>query len=308
MSSPITGVVPPVITPLTEDRRYDVASSERNINRMLEAGVHGLFILGSSGEAAFTADAEREQILESAIRITAGRVPVLAGVIDTQYSRVLQHVRVAEKLGADAIVATAPFYALGGVDQVEEHFRALRRATDLPIFAYDIPVCVNGVKLPPALLLRLAEDGVIQGVKDSSGDDVSFRALTLANRKATNKMSLLTGHEVVVDGAYMSGADGSVPGLGNVDPAGYVRQWNAYQAGDWNAVRAEQDRLADLMTIVGAAQNLLGYGAGVGAFKTALNLLGVIETNQMPEPVRRLAGAEIDAVAEILDRNGLQAS
>lgn len=305
MSSPIHGVVPPLITPLTAEGRFDEVSAERNINRMIDAGLHGLFVLGSSGEVAFTTDKDREQILESAIRTNAGRLPLLAGVIDTQTARVIEHVKTAERLGADGIVATAPFYALGGLDQIEEHFRAIRRSTGLPIFAYDIPVCVNGVKLPPALLLKLAADDVIQGVKDSSGDDVSFRFLSLANRKAEKKLSLLTGHEVVVDGAYMAGADGSVPGLANVDPAGYVRQWDAYQRGDWEAVRTEQDRLADLMTIVTAAQGLTGFGAGVGAFKTALMLLGAIDSNQMPVPVRPLAGAEIDTIAQILDRCGL---
>jgi len=304
MSSPIHGVVPPVITPLTAEGRFDEASSERNINRMIEAGIHGLFVLGSSGEVAFTTDADRERVLASSINATAGRVPILAGVIDTQTARVIEHIRAAERLGVDGIVATAPFYALGGLDQIEEHFRALRRATDLPIYAYDIPVCVNGVKLPPALLLKLAADNIIQGVKDSSGDDVSFRFLALANRAADTKLALLTGHEVVVDGAYMAGADGSVPGLGNVDPAGYVRQWDAYQRGDWEAVRTEQDKLAELMTIGTAPKSIAGFGAGVGAFKTALMLLGAIDTNMMPAPVRPLEGAEIRAIAEILVRCG----
>lgn len=304
MSSPIHGVLPPVITPLDTAGDFDEASAARNISRLIDAGVHGLFVLGSSGEVAFSTDAVRERILRSAIDVNAGRLPILAGVIDTQTPRVIEHVRAAERAGVDGIVVTAPFYALGGIEQVDEHFRAIRRATDLPIFAYDIPVCVNGVKLPPALLLRLAADGVIQGVKDSSGDDISFRFLALSNRRANNRLVLLTGHEVVVDGAYMAGADGSVPGLSNVDPDGYVRQWNAYQRGDWETVRAEQDRLDDLMTIITAAQGLTGFGAGVGAFKTALMLLGVIETNTMPAPVRALAGIEVDTIAQILDRNG----
>lgn len=304
MSAQFRGVVPPVVTPLTEDRQFDAASYERGLNRMIDAGVHGLFVLGSSGEVAFNTDQRRREVLQTAISVNAGRLPVLAGVIDTQTARVIEHIRVAEELGADGLVATAPFYALGGPDQVERHFRALREATDLPIYAYDIPVCVH-TKLTPAMLMSLAADGVIQGVKDSSGDDVSFRFLTMANKAAGSPLSLLTGHEVVVDGAYLSGADGSVPGLGNVDPAGYVRQWDAYQAGDWETVRAEQDRLADLMTIATVVSGISGYGAGVGAFKTALQLLGVFETNQMPEPVERLSGANVDAVGEVLARNGL---
>lgn len=304
MSAEFRGVVPPVVTPLTEDREFDAESYARGLNRMIEAGVHGLFVLGSSGEVAFNTDKRRRDVLEAALATNAGRLPVLAGVIDTQTARVIEHIRVAEELGVDGVVATAPFYALGGPDQVERHFRALREATDLPIYAYDIPVCVH-TKLTPDMLLRLGQDGVIQGVKDSSGDDVSFRFLALKNRELGHPLSLLTGHEVVVDGAYLSGADGSVPGLGNVDPAGYVRQWNAYQAGDWEAVRKEQDRLADLMTIATVVSGISGYGAGVGAFKTALQLMGVYTTNQMPEPVERLSGANVDAVAAVLARNGL---
>ncbi|MCD4549260.1 MULTISPECIES: dihydrodipicolinate synthase family protein [unclassified Schaalia] len=304
MSTVFRGIIPPVVTPLTEDRRFDVASHERNIERMIEAGVHGLFILGSSGEVVFNTDELRREIMETTVRIVDGRLPILAGVIDTQTPRVLEHVKVAESCGVDGIVSTAPFYALAGMPQVERHFRVLREKTELPIYAYDLPVCVH-VKLPVDMLIRLGQDGVIQGVKDSSGDDVSFRFLAMRNKEAGHPLQLFTGHEVVVDGAYMSGADGCVPGLGNVDPHGYVRQWNAYQAGDWEAVRKEQDRLADLMTLVFAATGITGYGAGVGGFKTALELLGVHETNQMPEPVQRLGEADRETVRQILVRAGL---
>ncbi|MDO5722858.1 MAG: dihydrodipicolinate synthase family protein [Flaviflexus sp.] len=304
MSAKLRGVIPPVVTPLTEDRRLDVASFERSINRMIEAGVDGLFFLGSSGEVVFSTDARREEILTEAVRITAGRVPVLAGVIDTQTSRVIEHIAMAERLGVDGVVATAPFYALGGPAEIERHFRALREATQLPIYAYDIPVCVH-TKLPVSLLVRLGQDGVLDGVKDSSGDDVSFRFLALANKKAGSPLSLLTGHEVVVDGAYLAGADGSVPGLANIDPEGYVRQWRAFEAGDWEAVRTEQDRLAELMRITQVTTGAVGFGAGVGAFKAALMLLGVFESNQMPEPVAKLDGDNLEAIKQVLAEAGL---
>ncbi len=165
-------------------------------------------------------------------------------------------------------------------------------------------MCVH-VKLPSHLLVQLGQEGVINGVKDSSGDDVGFRFLVDENARAGSPLSLLTGHEVVVDGAYLSGADGSVPGLANVDPHGYVRQWEAYQAGDWAAVRREQDRLTDLMRIVQVPKNITGYGAGVGAFKTALQLLGVIDSNQVSEPVTALGEFEARGIREILVRTGV---
>ena len=297
------GVIPPVVIARHEDGTFDEESTTKNLNRLLEAGVDGLFILGSSGEGAFVTAAERDQVVKNAIAVAGGKVPVLVGCIDTQTSRVIEHIKHAEAAGADGIVATAPFYALGGLPQVERHFRLLHEATSLPIFAYDIPVCVH-VKLPPELLIKLGKDGVLAGVKDSSGDDVSFRFLTQLNNEAGHPLRLFTGHEVVVDGAYLSGADGSVPGLGNVDPWGYVRQWQAYQKGDWETVRAEQDRLARLMRITGVAPSITGFGGGVGAFKQALKLQGIFASATMPEPVAELTEEEIAQIREILEAEG----
>lgn len=304
MMKPLTGVVPPVVVPLHHDGSFDAASMKRSLNRMIDAGVDGLFLLGSSGEVAFSTDERRREILETGIDVINKRVPVLVGVIDTQVERMIEHARVAQEFGADGIVATAPFYALDGEAEVEATFRTLREAVDLPLYAYDIPVCVHK-KLSLDMLIRLGQEGIINGVKDSSGDDVSFRRLILANERAGHPLQLLTGHEVVVDGTYLGGGDGSVPGLGNVDPASYVRQWKAAQAGDWETVAKIQNHLSDLMEIVFAPRGITGFGAGVGAFKTALWLLGVFESNQMPRPVKALEGDNVEAVRQILIRTGL---
>ncbi|MDU6384345.1 MAG: dihydrodipicolinate synthase family protein, partial [Eggerthella sp.] len=170
--SPFRGVIPPVVIPLTEKRQLDLEALERSINRMIDAGVDGLFFLGSSGEVAFLTDAQRYHVLQEAIAMVHGRVPVLTGIIDMETMRVVDQAKRATGYGVDALVATAPFYALGGPKEVERHFRAIREHTDLPLFAYDLPACVH-TKLDPTMLVRLGEDGVLQGVKDSSGDDVS---------------------------------------------------------------------------------------------------------------------------------------
>lgn len=299
-----SGVVPPVIVPLTPEREVDHASYRRHLERLLEAGVDGLFILGSSGEVVFSSRERRREILAATQDIVGGRVPVIAGVVDTQTDRVIEHIRDAEEAGVDAVVATAPFYALAGMDIVEEHFRQLAAATELPLYAYDIPVCVH-VKLPIDLLVRLGSEGVIAGVKDSSGDDVGFRWLCQANADAGHPLQLLTGHEVVVDGAYLSGADGVVPGLANVDPLAYVNQWKAYQNGDWNEVKKIQDHLARLMHIVTVTEGVSGFGAGIGGFKTALQVLGVIGSNQMPNPFAGLDAGNTEAIRRVLEETGL---
>ena len=298
------GVIPPVVTPDTPDHELDVPSFERLINYMIDGGVDGLFFLGSSCEVVFSTDERRDQIVREAVRIVAGRVPVLVGIIDTETERVIEQGKRAIALGADALVATAPFYALQGMAEVEEHFRILHAELDAPIFAYDIPVCVH-TKLPWKLLAKLGAEGVLAGVKDSSGDDISFRYLCQENEKLGHPLQLLTGHEIVVDGAYLSGADGSVPGLANVEPKGYVRMWKAAQAGDWATVKAEQDKLNEISHIFDVTSGLQGYAGGVGAFKTALWLMGIFDSNTMPRPVKALEGENVEAIRRVLAANGL---
>lgn len=304
MAQKFQGVIPPIVTPLTIDGQLDHESLARSIEHMLAAGVDALFALGSSGEVAFSTDERRREVIDCAIQTIGGRVPLLVGCIDMQTERVLEHARTAQALGADAIVVTAPFYALGGAVEVENHFRQLADSLEVPLVAYDLPQCVH-TKLDGRMLVRLGQEGVLACVKDSSGDDVAFRFLLDDNRAAGSPLTLLTGHEVVVDGAYLAGADGSVPGLGNVDPGGYVRMWHAAQAGDWEAVRQEQSHLARLMRICTVTSGVTGFAAGVGAFKTALALMGVFTSNQMPRPVSRLQGENVEAIARVLADCGI---
>lgn len=300
-----SGVIPPVIIPLKGDRTLDEKSFKGNIDRMIDAGVTGLFFLGSSGEVAFLTNDEREHVLTVALEIVDGRVPVLVGIIDMETMRVIdQAKRVSKYPGVDALVATAPFYALGGPTETERHFRAIREHTSLPLFAYDLPVSVH-TKLKPEMLMRLGKDGVLQGVKDSSGDDVQFRWLMIENEEAGHPMQLLTGHEVCVDGALLGGADGSVPGLANIDPYSYVEMWNAAKNNEWDKVRELQDHLARLMMMTRCVKATVGFGAGVGAFKTALWQMGIFETNQMREPVAALQGDDVRAIVRVLRENGV---
>ncbi|MGC4897539.1 dihydrodipicolinate synthase family protein [Micromonospora sp. DT31] len=302
------GVVPPAVTPLTDEGEVDVPSLERLVEWLLDGGVDGIFALGSSGETVFLTDRQRDLALEAIVKTVGGAVPVIAGCIEPTTRRVAERAAASTKLGADGLVVTAPFYAIVGPHEIERHFRSLAAEVELPVLAYDIPVCVHS-KLSVDLLTRLAADGALAGVKDSSGDDVAFRQLALAigEQAPGRDFSLLTGHEVVVDAMMLAGASGAVPGLGNVDPAGYARLHRACLAGDWAQARREQDRLARLFRIVDAADPATAAGAtrGVGAFKTALALLGVIAGNAVSLPLRRLDAAETARVRAHLELAGL---
>lgn len=304
MSTQFQGVIPPVVTPRHADGSIDTGSLQNLTRHLLDGGVSGLFVLGSSGEVPYLTNAERELVVSTIAATNSGSVPLIVGANEQTTNRVIEEARKVIDLGADAIVVTSMYYAIGNAEETETHFRAIHEAISTPIFAYDVPVRTH-FKLPTDLLVRLGRDGVIAGVKDSSGDDVGFRQLLLAARDIPN-FDIFTGHEVVVDGALLGGAQGVVPGLGNVDPRGYRNLMDAAAAGDWAKAAAEQDRIADLFEIVYAPNGRVSGGAaGLGAFKTALQLMGIIESNTMSSPMPALNEDETTAIKVILERNGL---
>lgn len=253
---------------------------------------------------AYLTDAQRTSVVERVAARVAGRVPVMVGTADLTASRVADQAKRVIDAGADAIVATAPFYALNSTSEVAEHYRIIAQAVDVPVIAYDVPVRVHS-KLSRDALIKLGREGVIAGVKDSSGDDVAFRRLVLANRAAGNPLEISTGHEVMVDAMALLGADGAVPGLANVDPAGYVRLWQAAQTGDWTAARIEQERLCQLFEIAFVPSGRSGDAAGIGAFKAALAAMGVIDSASMPAPLEPLTDQHVQAIAQIVESVGL---
>lgn len=298
------GVVPPVVTPLTENFEVDYPSYTSVLEHLIAGGVHGLFVLGSTSEVIFHDEATRRRILEHTVKVVNGRLPVLAGVIDPTTDRVIGHAKTAQAIGVDAVVVTAPFYTRTSQPEVVDHFRYVRQALDVPVIAYDIPVCVH-TKLERQTTVTLAREGTIAGVKDSSGDDGTFRfcLLDLADKP---DVFLMTGSEIVVDNALQMGAHGVVPGLANVDPHGYVRLWKHARAGDWDAARKEQERLCQLFEMVWVSLPRTSAGsAGVGAFKTAMRELGIIATNTMARPQRSLNAEESAKVAQMVRAAGL---
>lgn len=302
---PLGGVIPPVCTPLTEDHEVDVPSLERLLAFLLESGVHGVFMLGSTSETTTLTDTQRATVIDVAVRTVGGQVPVLAGVIDPGTARTIGHARLAASLGVDGLVATGPFYIHPSPAEIIDHYRALHAAVDVPVFAYDIPQNA-GTKLDRPTILALARQDLVIGIKDSSGNDANFRGIVLDTRDIDG-FSVLTGSELTVDGALAMGAHGVVPGLGNVDPAGFVRIFDAVRRGDVDLARAEQERVYQLFGIARQAgdSNAGHTAAAIGGFKTALMLRGVIATNVTGRPMTRLGTDATERIRRILIATGL---
>ncbi|MCW2915561.1 MAG: dihydrodipicolinate synthase family protein [Actinomycetia bacterium] len=297
----ISGVIPPVCTPLTPEFEVDTVSLTRLVDHLLDGGVDGLFILGSSSEVAFLPDGHRKVVLDTVVGHVGGQVPVLAGVIDMTAPRVVDHVRTAVAAGADGIVATAPFYTRTHPAEIAIHFRTIAAQAGVPLYAYDLPASVHS-KLGADLLLELAAEGVLAGLKDSSGDESGLREVIIGRRdRGIPSFSVLTGSELTVDSALWMGADGVVPGLGNVDPHGYVRLLRAASKGDWAAARTEQERLLHLFRLVNVGGPHMGRSSSaLGAFKAALFLRGIIAHPTTALPQIPLDADEIARVGEHL--------
>ncbi|MEU9335860.1 dihydrodipicolinate synthase family protein [Streptomyces sp. NPDC048290] len=305
LPAPLTGVVPPVCTPLTPEGEVDVRSLRRLVDHLVAGGVHGLFVLGSTSEAAYLTDAQRRLVVETVVDHIGGSLPVLAGAIDMTTPRVLDHIAGAAAAGADAAVATAPFYTRTHPAEIARHFRLLAEGSAIPVVAYDLPRSVHS-KLSPALVLELAAEGTVAGLKDSSGDLGGFREVVLGAR-AIPGFSVLTGSEVVTDAALALGADGAVPGLANVDPHGYVRLYRLARADDWDRARAEQERLCALFGMVGVGDpaRMGGSSAALGAFKAALHLRGIIDCPATAAPQIPLSPDETERIGKYLASAGL---
>ncbi|GAB2752018.1 dihydrodipicolinate synthase family protein [Streptomyces bullii] len=308
LPAPLTGVVPPVCTPLTPDREVDVPSLLRLVDHLVAGGVHGLFVLGTTSEAAYLTDRQRRLVVESVTAHVGGHLPVLAGAIDMSTPRVLDHVRQVTAAGADAVVVISPFYSRTHPAEIARHYRLVAAASPVPVLAYDLPVAVH-TKLAAELVLELAADGVLAGLKDSSGDLAGFRAVVTGARDhpGITGFSALTGSELIVDAALAVGADGAVPGLANVDPHGYVRLDALCRSGDRERARAEQERLCALfgMVSVGDPARMGAGSSAIGAFKAALHLRGVIDCPATAEPQVPLSPDEVRRVAKFLTGAGL---
>ncbi|UUU34016.1 dihydrodipicolinate synthase family protein [Streptomyces sp. CA-210063] len=303
--APLTGVIPPVCTPLTPDREVDVPSLVRLVDHLVAGGVDALFVLGTTSEAAYLTDAQRRLVVETTTAHVAGAVPVLAGAIDMTTPRVLDHIRSVTAAGADAVVATAPFYTGTHPAEIARHYRLLTAESPVPVYAYDLPAGVH-TKLRADLILELAAEGAIAGLKDSSGDLANFRTVITGTRSRPD-FTLLTGSELTIDAALAMGAHGSVPGLANIDPTGYVHLDRLCRAGDWDRARAEQERLCALFGMIGVGDpSRMGpSSSALGAFKAALHLRGIIDCAATAEPQVPLSEAEVEQVGKYLAAAGL---
>ena len=175
MKKGIFGVIPPMVTPLTPDGSLDVRGVERLVEHIVAGGVHGLFLLGTTGEAPDLPYEVRRELVERACRQVAGRIPVLVGITDTVFSESLKLAKFAKSCGASALVAAPPYYFAAGQPELVDYYTRLADGVPLPLYLYNMPSQVK-VMIEVKTVVELAKHPNVAGLKDSSGNIGYFNA------------------------------------------------------------------------------------------------------------------------------------
>ncbi|NMB10883.1 MAG: dihydrodipicolinate synthase family protein [Firmicutes bacterium] len=297
--SRISGIITPLVTPFNDDGTLDCKSLERLVNFQLENGIHGLFLFGSSGECMALTESQRLEALKVVTSATSGKIPVIVGVMDNSVARVIERAERVAKFNVHGLVVTVPFYHRNSQPEVIDHFAAIHEAVDLPLYAYDVPGLVK-TKIEPKTVMTMAEEKIIRGLKDSSGDLSGFRQI-IVGTKGNKEFSVFTGSELLVDTAILMGASGAVAGLANVAPREYVELYDMCKSGNWERAVEIQDRLIRLFEIVYVGAKGGGFSAGaLSAFKAALVYRGVLKNCKMAAPMRSLDQEGMERVSQIL--------
>lgn len=266
----LQGVIPPMISPLNLDRSIDIDGLERLVKHMLDGGVAGLFLFGSSGEGPWLTSEQIEIILSTTKMIVQRKIPLLAGVLEPSTSKVIQAIHHIESIGGvDAVVVTTPYYFGTDADDQIEHIQTIAQQSTLPIILYNIPPTTHHI-LAASTVKRLLGISNIIGIKDSAGDMAEFEKL-LQLKKIRPDFAVLQGAEAHAAQSLMAGADGIVPGLGNLVPHLFATLLQDVQSQNKDAAIEKQDTVNTLGQLhqpdywlkclkYGAA--LLGFGSG----------------------------------------------
>src|SRR5262245_36582630 len=170
---PLRGIAPPLATPLRDEDRLDHAGVERLVEHVLAGGVHGLFLLGSTGEAPSLGYRVRRELVERVGEQVAGRVPVLVGITDTSFVEAVQMAEWAAECAAQAVVLAPPPYFVASQGELADYCRRVAAAVELPVYLYNMPGLTK-VHFDPDTVTRLMEVPEIVGLKDSSAQMLYF--------------------------------------------------------------------------------------------------------------------------------------
>ena len=291
------GIIPPMVTPLRDRDALDVAGLERLIEHILAGGVHGLFILGTTGEGPSLSYRLRKELIERTCRQVKGRVPVLVGITDTAFQESLNVARWSADAGASALVVAPPYYLPPAQPELQEYLDHLVPELPLPLFLYNMPALTK-VSFELETVRRAMDEPRIIGIKDSSCSMIYLHRL-IALLPHRPDWPVLVGPEEMLADAVFAGAHGGVNGGANLFPKLYVKLFDAACAGDLPRARelhALVMRVSEALYRVGRHSSAIIKG-----IKGTLALSGICDDG-MAEPFQRFHAPERARVRQILDQ------
>lgn len=288
----IKGIIPPIITPVTDDERIDEKGLINLINYVIDGGVHGVFILGSNGEFFSISYEEKLKAIEIGAKAVNKRVPYYVGVGEVSTSECIKLAKEAEKLGADAISVLTPMFIQPNEEEMYLHFKEIAEAISLPVLIYNNPGRTTN-NLSVGLVKRLAKIKNILGIKNTSMDFA--QNLKIIEATKNDEFVLLCGTDYYINATLTHGGVGAVAGTANVAPRLVSDIYDKFIEGD---IEGSIDAQYDLMPL----RDAYGKGTFPVVMKECLNILGV-EVGNPIKPVRNcsdVARTELENMLKVL--------
>ena len=298
------GIIVPILTPLNGDESVDTGSLRRLVNYLLDAGVHGIWASGTTGEFPALPDSERVLTIETVVDEVAGRVPVIANISNPSTRLTVDLALAVKESGVDAIAATPPYYYANAQDEITYHFRHIHDRAPLPLWVYHIPQNVK-TAVAPGTVAALAGEGAVVGIKDSSGAGEPLAELRILCEQADIPLLRFIGSALRITAAGRIGVHGAIPGIANLVPSIAVRGWEAGEAGDVETARECDGLLIAASKIAKLARGGGPNAASFGGMKSALKLIGVLDSDTLSRPLRPLTDDEKESIPPLLQELGL---
>lgn len=261
------GIITPILTTLTEDEKFNEKEYRVQINRLINAGVNGIFPLGTNGEFYAFSKEEKIEIIKVAVDEVNGRVPVYAGTGCVTTKETIELSKIAKDLGVDVLSIISPYFVGVSQDDIYRHYSAVAEAVDLPILLYNIPAR-TGNNIDYKTVAKLAKYKNIIGIKDSSGNfDNTLKYI----ENTDERLSVLAGSDSLILWTLMAGGTGAISGCSNVFPELMVsiyKLWSDGKIAEANEAQKKIRPFRNVMqmgnpnSVVKRAVNLLGYPVG----------------------------------------------
>lgn len=288
------GIFCPSITITDDEGKIDFDLWGKHLDHLADAGVNGVLLFGSIGEFYSVSLADKEAALEFAVKRVGERMKVFAGVGDTTYANVIEFTKFAEKAGADAVLAVSPYYFGPSPLTAENYFGGIAEATKLPVILYNFPAR-TGTDLTPELVASLAaKHPNICGIKDTVDTISHTRKVIRAARAVNPEFTVFSGFDEYYLVNRVSGGNGVLSGLTNVEPETFVRMHRAYQEGDYATAVEAAERISHLMAVYDVCDLF------ISSIKVAVMVKGLPVSTKVFEPAVQATPEQVERIRELL--------